>query len=83
MKLTRDELNRLRDLILMELGKVNVTPSKEFPVAFWATWGEHPATGAHYSGTVLISDDEGFSKDFYEEYRAWLQSKGFPIKDLI
>jgi hypothetical protein len=46
LKLTRDELNRLRDLILKELGKVNVEPSKEFPVAFWATWGEHPATGA-------------------------------------
>ena len=83
MKLTRDELNRLRDLVLMELGKVNLEPSRDNPVALWATWGDDPLTGAYYAGTVLISDDEGFAKDFYKEYRAWLKSKGIPIRELI
>jgi hypothetical protein len=59
LKLTRDELNRLRDLILKELGKVNVEPSKEFPVAFWATWGEHPATGARAHAEMVTDYIEG------------------------
>lgn len=83
MKLTKDELNRLRDLILRELSKVNLVPNRDLPVKVCATWGDHPATGAYYAGTVMISDNEDFAKDFFEEYRVWLQSKGIPIKDLI
>ncbi len=83
MKLTRDELNRLRDKVLMELGKINLEPSRETPVAVWVTWGDDTTTGAYYAGSVMISDDEGYAKDFYKDYRAWLQSKGIPIKELI
>jgi len=83
MKLSREDLNRLRVLILEDLGRAPIAYSEEEPVAVCTTWGDHPATGVYYAGTVMISDDEDFSKDFFEEFRVWLQIKGISVTDLI
>ena len=78
MSISKDELNRLRDLILAELGKVDIVPDENSPAFIWGTEGEHPITRVSYAGAIIISMDEKLTQDFYQNFRAWLLSKGLP-----